>query len=205
MKTPPYRIETERLVIRCYNPSDAPLLQKAVAESREHLLPWMPWAEADPAETIENKIERLRRFRASFDSDRDYVYGIFNQAETQLLGGSGLHTRLGGNALEIGYWIHKDFINQGYATELSTALTRVAFEICKVDRMEIHCSADNARSAAVPRKLGYVHEGNRRNLGWTSGHTTDSMIWTMFSKEYEASPCREAKLQAFDATGSKVL
>ena len=205
MKTPPYRIQTERLVIRCYNPSDAPLLQRSVAESRAHLLPWMPWAENDPAETLETKTDRLRRFRANFDNDKDYVYGIFDPTEKQLMGGSGLHTRLSGNALEIGYWIHTDHINKGYATELSAALTRVAFEICLVDRMEIHCSADNARSAAIPRKLGYIHEGNRRRLGWTAGHPVDSMIWTMFRDEYENSPCRNTVLQAFNATGEQIL
>ena len=35
----PYRIETERLVLRCYEPDDAPLLKEAVDESIEHLLP----------------------------------------------------------------------------------------------------------------------------------------------------------------------
>jgi RimJ/RimL family protein N-acetyltransferase len=205
MKTPPYRIQTKRLIIRCYNPSDAPLLQQSVAESRSHLLPWMPWAEGDPAETLEAKINRLRRFRADFDSDKDYVYGIFDLQEKQLLGGSGLHTRLSGEALEIGYWIHVDHVNKGYATELSAALTRVAFEVCAVERMEIHCSADNLRSASVPRKLGYVHEGNRRRLGWTAGQSVDSMIWSMFRDEYESSSCKDTSLQAFDAVGLQIL
>jgi RimJ/RimL family protein N-acetyltransferase len=205
MKTPPYRIQTERLIIRCYNPSDAPLLQESVAESRSHLLPWMPWAEGDPAETLDAKINRLRRFRANFDSDKDYTYGIFDLQEKQLLGGSGLHTRLSGEALEIGYWIHVDHVNKGYATELSTALTRVAFEVCAVERMEIHCSADNLRSASVPRKLGYVHEGNRRRLGWTAGQPVDSMVWSMFRDEYESSSCKDIRLQAFDAIGLQIL
>ena len=47
---------------------------------------------------------------------------------------------------------------QGLATEVSAALTRVAFEIDQVDRVEIHCEPQNVRSAAVPRKLGYQHE-----------------------------------------------
>ena len=38
----PYRIETGRLVLRCYEPDDAPLLKEAVDASIEHLLPWMP-------------------------------------------------------------------------------------------------------------------------------------------------------------------
>src|ERR1700759_5294954 len=38
---PPYRIETERLVLRCWNPADAEALKEAVDASIEHLLPWM--------------------------------------------------------------------------------------------------------------------------------------------------------------------
>ncbi len=38
---PAYRIETANLIIRCYNPTDAPLLKKSVQESYDHLLPWM--------------------------------------------------------------------------------------------------------------------------------------------------------------------
>jgi hypothetical protein len=39
-----YRIETDRLVIRCYQPSDAAMLLAAITESLDHLRPFMPWA-----------------------------------------------------------------------------------------------------------------------------------------------------------------
>ncbi len=203
MKTPPYRIETPRLHIRCYSPTDAPLLQHSVTESLQHLLPFMPWAAAEP-EPLEAKVERLRHFRADFDQNRDFVYGIFDPQETRLLGGTGLHTRLQGNALEIGYWIHADFTRQGLATETAAALTRVAFEICQVERMEIHCAVENLASASVPRKLGYVHEGNRRRLAFVNGLASDAMIWTLFADEYPASPCASAQLTAFDAAGREL-
>ncbi len=52
------------------------------------------------------------------------VYGIFDSNETVVLGGSGLHTRIGPGALEIGYWVQADHIGKGYATEVCAALTR---------------------------------------------------------------------------------
>ncbi|MEO0877546.1 MAG: N-acetyltransferase, partial [Bacteroidota bacterium] len=55
-----YRIETERLVIRCYQPKDAELLKRSIDESLEHLLPWMTWAKNEP-ESIEAKRERIRK------------------------------------------------------------------------------------------------------------------------------------------------
>lgn len=45
---PPYRIVSERLVIRCWEPPDAPLLKDAIDSSLEHLQPWMPWAQTEP-------------------------------------------------------------------------------------------------------------------------------------------------------------
>lgn len=204
MITPPYRIVTSRLLIRCYHTEDAPLLLRAISESAEHLKPFMAWANNEP-ETLDLKLDRIRRFRAKFDRNEDFTYGIFTPEEERLIGGSGLHTRLGGNALEIGYWIHKDYVNRGLATELSAALTRVAFEICGVERMEIHCSVENSASAAIPRKLGYIHEGNRRRLSYAYGHESDQMTWTMFRDEYASSPCAQVELKGYDGAGRQVL
>jgi RimJ/RimL family protein N-acetyltransferase len=39
---PPYRIETERMVLRCWDPADAGLLKEAIDASLDHLRPWMP-------------------------------------------------------------------------------------------------------------------------------------------------------------------
>lgn len=199
-----YRIETERLVVRCWDPKDAALMQAASAVSKEHLLPFMPWAEKEP-QTVEQKIELTRRFRGLFDRNEDYVYGIFNKDESRALGGTGLHTRLKDNALEIGYWLHKDFINQGYITESSAALTKVAFEFYHVDRMEIHCSVENLASASVPRKLGYIHEATRRRLGYANGKSTDSLVWTLFADEYPNTPSASAVIHAFDVVGNSLL
>ena len=179
-------------------------MQKSTAESKEHLLPFMPWA-ADEPQSIELKMERIRSFRAKFDRSEDFVFGIFNPDESSALGGTGLHTRLSGNALEIGYWIHRDHINKGFVTEATAALTKVAFEFYHVERMEIHCSVENHASAAVPRKLGYKHEATRRRLGFAYGSQTDSMIWTLFADEYPSTPCASTELKAFDLSGKQVL
>ena len=201
---PVYRIETDRLVVRCWEPKDAALMQAAAAASKDHLLPFMPWAANEP-QTVDQKIDLIRRFRGLFDRSEDFVYGIFNRDESRALGGTGLHTRLNGNALEIGYWLHKDFIKQGYTTESTSALTKVAFEIYRVDRMEIHCSIENLASAAIPRKLGYVHEATRRRLGYANGKSTDSMIWTLFADEYPSTPSAAANIRAFDVAGNSLL
>ena len=201
---PAYRIETKRLVIRCWKPEDAAMIQEATAASKEHLLPFMPWA-ADEPQTVEQKVELTRRFRGLFDRGEDFIYGIFDQNELRALGGTGLHTRPTDNALEIGYWLHKDFVNQGFITETTAALTKVAFELYHVERMEIHCAIENLASAAVPRKLGYVHEATRRRLAFAHGEKSDRMIWTLFADEYSSTSCAAAEIKAFDIVGNKLL
>jgi len=200
-----YRIETERLVIRCYNPSDAQLLKTAIDESLDHLRPWMPWASDEPEE-LQGKIDRLRRFRGEFDLNRNFVYGIFDLEEKFIIGGCGLHPRIGFNALEIGYWIHANHIRKGYGTEMAAALTRIAFEVEKVKRVEIHCDPTNIGSASIPKKLGYTHEATLKNRNLNhKGEPIDSMIWTIFYDEFFKSEIRKKKIKAYDAVGKIFL
>jgi len=202
---PVYRIETARLVIRCWEPKDAPLLNAALRASWDHLGPWMPWARG-ACPPIEQTLAGLRRWRGDFDHDRDYVYGIFSRDETLALGSAGLHTRRGSDVREIGYWIHADHIGKGYATEVTKALTKVAFEIDYVRLVEIHCLTNNVRSAAVPRKLGYTHEATlRRRIPTGDDGFGDAMIWTMLADAYPDSLAAGIELRAFDAMGQRLL
>jgi RimJ/RimL family protein N-acetyltransferase len=204
-RSPAYRIQTERLVLRCWEPGDAQLLKEAIDASLQDLLPWMPWAHSEP-EPLQIKIDRLRHFRGQFDLGQDFIYAIFNQDETQVLGGSGLHTRAGENAREIGYWIHADYVGRGLATETTAALTKVAFEIDRIERLEIHCDPENELSASIPRKLGLNLDGViRRSTPFLHGELRDTMIWTLLKEEYADSPAASAELEAFDVIGRKLL
>ena len=204
MRTPAYRIETERTVLRCWQPTDAPLLSAAIEASLAHLRGWMPWAAGEP-KSLDERAAFLRAMRAAFDKDEEYVYGIFNRDETAVIGGTGLHRRDGGNCLEIGYWIHVDYTNRGLATEISAALTKAAFAIHGVDWVEIHCDPNNARSAAVPRKLGYTFEATlRRRRTTPQGQPEGTMIWSLFADEFPNSPAAMAEMCAFDILGREV-
>jgi RimJ/RimL family protein N-acetyltransferase len=153
-----YRIETPRLVLRCWEPDDAPLMKDAVDSSIEHLLPWMPWARYEP-QSLDEKLQLAREFRGQFDLGEQYVYGIFEPDESRALGGCGLHPRGGDGSLEIGYWIRADAIGQGLATEAAAVLTRVGFEHFGLDRVDLSVDPDNGRSRKIPVKLGFVEEG----------------------------------------------
>jgi RimJ/RimL family protein N-acetyltransferase len=201
----PYRIETERLVIRCYEPRDAPLLKDAVDASVEHLQAWMPWAAAEP-QTLEQKVELVKYLRSLFDMGENFTYGIFDAEESEVLGGTGLHPRVGPGGLEIGYWIRSDATRQGMASESTGALTRVGLEVCEADRIEIRIEPRNEASIGVPRKLGFLEEATlrRRLPAWREGEPLrDVTIFTMFREDYDASLA--PALRAFDALGRQLL
>ena len=205
MPGPAYRVHTPRLVLRCWEPADAPLLAAAVTASVEHLRPWMPWAHSEPEE-LEVKVQRLRSFRALFDTDRDYVYAIFDAGESEVVGGTGLHTRVGDGVLEIGYWISALRTGQGFATEAAASLTRVGFEVNGVERMEIRCDPRNERSAAVSRKLGYTLDATlRANARGPGGEMHDTQVWALLRGEYPSSPCASAPIEAYDAAGCRLV
>jgi len=200
---PPYRIVTERLVLRSWEPRDAPLLKEAVDSSIDHLLPWMPWAVHEP-QSLEDKVALLRQFRGKFDLGQDFTYGIFTPDEEQAVGGTGLHTRIGDDAFEIGYWIRASRAGEGLATESTAALTRVAFELTDVDRIEIRCEPENERSRAIPRKLGYREEATlRRRL--RHPEPRDVVVYSLFRDDFGSSPVATAVVEAYDALGTRVL
>lgn len=205
MKGPAYRIVTRRLVVRCWDPADAPKLKEAIDSSLEHLRAWMPWAHNEP-QTLEEKAALLRGFRGQFDKDEDFVYAIFDREETRVLGGTGLHTRIGEHAREIGYWIRADAEGNGYVTEAVAALTRVGFELEGLDRIEIRIEPENVRSRRIPERLGYAEEATLRGrIRNAQNEPRDVVVYSLFADTYPQSPAAQAELEAFDAAGDKLL
>jgi len=199
-----YRIETARLVIRCYVPADAALLQAAINGSIEHLRPWIPWAQDEPQE-IDWMAKFIRQFRGQFDLGQDAVFGIFDKEEKEIIGGTGLHNRVGKDAREIGYWINVKHINRGYASEAVCALVKIGFDIERLSRLEIHCAADNSRSNNIPLKLGFRHETTLKNNSIDrEGKFRDEMIWTLSAADYANSPIKETPVQTYDFLGRPI-
>lgn len=201
---PAYRIETERFVARCWNPDDAPLVRAVIDVSDAHLRPWIPFMKDEPR-SLADTARRIRLLRANFDSDVEYRYGMFEADGRTLIGGVGLFKRVGPGAMEVGYWVGTPHNGRGFASEAAAAAVRVAFEIEKVDRVEIRIDVPNAASARVPAKLGFTHEATlaRRAID-PSGKIFDLMIWTLFADQYPGSPASKVRMAAFDCLGQRL-
>ncbi len=202
---PAYRVITPRLVVRCWKPDDAPKLQAAIDASLKELRAFMPWAMAEP-EAVEAKTIRLRQFRGAFDLGQDFIYGIFDGEEREVLGGTGLHTRQGPFVREIGYWIATAHTKKGYATEAASALLQVAFRVDGVARVEIRCEPDNLASTAVAKKVGMKLEGTlRANTVRPDGSVRDTLLFAALKAELDDLPARNLSVQALGAVGERLV
>jgi RimJ/RimL family protein N-acetyltransferase len=198
-----YRLLTRRLCLRCWAPEDAPAVQRVVGDSLDSLRPWMPWVQAEPLE-LSARVEMLRRFRSLFDRGEDFLFAICSRDDGDLVGGLGLHPRVGAGGLEIGYWVRAGATGRGIATEAAAAATRLGLTLLSADRIEIRVEPKNAGSVRIPEKLGFAHEATlRRRLPF--GNTfRDQMIWTLFAHELAASPAAEYSVEAFDALAAPI-
>jgi RimJ/RimL family protein N-acetyltransferase len=200
-----YRIETARLVLRCYSPADAPARREAVITSREHLLPYMGWAKEEPR-PVEAHVALLRRFRGMFDLDQERFYGVFDVEEQRVLGEVGLLTRAGKGARELAYWVRADVAGKGFATEMTGAVARVCFEVEGLQRLDILVDVGHDRSAAVARRLGFQFEGTLRGRQYPSDeHPVDVQSFSLLEREFSTSPAAKMEVRAFDVLGARLL
>ena len=204
-RPPAYRVETERLLLRCWSPSDAPKLRALLDNSDQHLRPYIPWMRDEPR-PVEATAKWLRNNRARFDRDEDFRYAIFSIDGNTLIGETGLYTRVGEGARELGYLIGVEHTGFGYATEAGLAMVKVAFEVDKVERVELHCSSDNEPSQRIAKKLGFALEATLPRRGRDSNdHVVDQMIWTLFDSDYQLSPSFGTPIRAYDCIGELLL
>jgi RimJ/RimL family protein N-acetyltransferase len=183
-----------RVLVRPYELSDAAAVREAIAESRDDLRPWMPWADAH--QTIEESIDFCARSKGEWILRRNMNMGIWEHAMGEgptsmahrYLGGTGFH-RINWEArtFEIGYWLRRTAAGHGFVSESTRVLTRAAFEELEANRLEIRCDSRNVRSRGVAERCGFVLEGtHRRTDVATDGSLRDTLVFSMMREEFAA-------------------
>jgi RimJ/RimL family protein N-acetyltransferase len=174
---PPTRIQLgDDLLLRLCRISDARAVARSVRESLEHLRPWMPWADEEATrETFQR--QRLRGARHKAAIGEEWQYGLFPSDESSVLGTFGLIARKWPATIEIGYWVHVDWIGRGYAKRASRALTNAALALDGITTVYIRCDEANARSAAVPRGLGFTLVGTETRPPQAPAESGQLMTW----------------------------
>lgn len=177
----------ERIIIRPYRESDAQDLFEAVAESRDHLRPWLPFADAH--QTIEESRDWIIHTMAQWLLREELALGMWDAASKRYLGGTGYRPHNWDTGyFEIGYWIRASEEGHGYITGAVRLLANYAFDTLKANRLEIRCDEQNARSAAVPRRLGFVREGCLRNdMTTPGGDLRSTLVFSLIPGEWHDS------------------
>ena len=182
----PTELVGDRVLVRPYRSGDGAALFEAVEESREHIEPWLPWGKHH--KTVVDSEACARRFSSHWASREDLILSIWDKSTGRYLGGTGLH-RANWNvpSFEIGYWLRKSAEGHGYITETVRLLMALAFDTLQANRLYIHCAVDNVRSAAVPKRLGFVHEGTLRNHGRNMrDELYDLDVYSMIGEEWRS-------------------
>lgn len=151
----------QRVLVRPYCESDANDLFQAIVESRDHLLPWLPFAAG--YQQVEEAQEFINRCMARWLLREDFPVGIWDIANGRYVGSSGLHPRDWNIPMfEIGYWLRRGAEGHGYVTETVRLLSEYALSALGARRVFIRCDARNRRSAAAAERAGFAFEGRLR-------------------------------------------
>lgn len=127
----------------------------------------------------------FERAAAQWDERDDYGYALV--AQGTVVGGAGLHARIGPGGLEIGYWVDVRHTRRGSATLAAAALTEAGLSIPGVEVIEIHHDIANTASAGVPRRLGFARIGERPDDAQAPGEDGVEVVWRMPAGTYQGS------------------
>lgn len=165
----------------------------------------MTWTVHEPLPR-EQRLELMRTYRGHFDLGGDYNFGAFDRNRQAMFGAAVLKMGPDVSEREVGFWVHVDHINQGFATEMTSALLRVGFELEGLETVELRCDPSNTRSAHVAQKLGFSGptldplshpvpgEGKR-----------DTHVYSISRVEYQSSPARNIQIEAYDVLDQRIL
>jgi ribosomal-protein-serine acetyltransferase len=185
------RIEPMRIgpgaVLRPFKPSDAGELTEVVAANREHLARWLPWA---TTHGFEESIDYLDRKRAQIEANDGFEGAI--ELDGRIVGGAGFHgVDWLNRSSSIGYWLAADAVGRGLMSGAVWALLDHAFGVWDLHRVVVEVVVDNARSRAVPERLGFREEALLREAKLIGGRYEDAVLYAMLASEWSPSP-REA-------------
>ncbi|RYG75335.1 N-acetyltransferase [bacterium] len=162
----PNHLETPRLLLRPFELSDAPAVQRlagAIEIARVTLNVPHPYEDGMAEQWIERQQRPENRAHTS-------NFAITQRENSELCGCIGLSVNQKQSQAELGYWIGVPFWNLGYGTEAARAIIGFAFETLQLERVQARHLDINPASGRVMQKIGMQFEGISRK-GARKGNT----------------------------------
>jgi RimJ/RimL family protein N-acetyltransferase len=183
MNEPAELLRSDQVELRRWRATHLDALDRAIHESMDHLLPWMPWAAGSDRQRT---AEFLARVHGEWEDREAFNYAI--TTDGQVVGACGLMRRIGPGGLDVGYWLHPRWTGRGLVTMATEVLVDQGFRLTGIDRVEIHHDAANPASGAVADRLGFT-EVERVPVaeGPTApGEVGINVIWRMTAERWAA-------------------
>ncbi|MBN2853605.1 MAG: GNAT family N-acetyltransferase [Clostridia bacterium] len=111
-----------------------------------------------------------------FKEKKSLTLAIINKKDKQLIGAIGL-SFMRYNKAEIGYWIGKDFWDQGFCTEAGKALVDYAFTALGMNKIIGRHLFINPSSGRVMQKIGMRKEGTFEDDVLKDSYYHDIVYW----------------------------
>lgn len=177
----PERITVSRAItLRVPGAGDAPTIFSVVDANRERLRRWLPWLDlnvsvGDSQAFVQNATKaRLAKQSATW----------LIECEGKIAGVISINDLKWQNrACEIGYWVAKEFEGRGVVSASVSAVVDLAFDALALHRVEIRVAVGNARSRAIPERLGFTCEGTTRDAEWLYDHFESLLIYSLLSTD----------------------
>lgn len=176
-------IQTKRLLIREFRPSDREALLAIVRDPQQlrHMLLFL--------DTEEQLDQFLSMVLACIDSEPrlQWHFAVEDRTSGRYLGSCCLMVEHDApTSAELGYWFLREAWGRGYATESSAAMLEFGFRQRRFHRIWGKCHVDNAESAKVMEKLHMRYEGTHREHVWLRDHYRSSRIYALLEGEYQS-------------------
>ena len=79
----------------------------------------------------------------------------------------------------------RDYGGKGIMTRSVKAVLHYAFENLKLNKIEIRCGVGNAKSRAIPERLGFKLDGILRDEEWLYDHFHDIAVYSLLASEWK--------------------
>jgi [ribosomal protein S5]-alanine N-acetyltransferase len=152
--------------------------------SRDFLQPWEPsWPPDDLTRGAYRR--RVSAYVQDLQSGAAYPFFVFRLEDGALTGGVTLSNVRRGVAqtATLGYWCGAPFARTGLTLDAVRAAVDFAFERVGLHRLEAACVPENAPSAALLTKAGFVHEGFARGYLKINGSWRDHLLFGLLRSD----------------------
>jgi len=169
------------LALRPLKLRDAKALFTLVEANRPRLGRWLPWPATNLC--VQDSRTYILRVRTLARSGLGQSFGLWWQ--DRLVGIAGfVWIDAAHRSAAIGYWLAQEAEGHGLMTAAVRALLRHGFRTLKLNRIEIRAGVRNHRSRAIPRRLGFRHEGTLRQAERLGDRFVDHAVYSLLASEW---------------------